>query len=116
MPSLLDAALDLLIDGAEGIWHLSAGEVVTWADFARRIASACRYDPASIRPVEGATLGWRALRPRYVPLASERGLLAPVLDRMIVRFAEEYRLRDPIYEDRLLAANDLRTPGGKEAS
>ena len=73
VPSLVDSALDLMIDGEEGIWHLSDGVATTWAGFAVRIADACGYDCGRIRAVPGETLGWRAPRPRYAPLASARG-------------------------------------------
>lgn len=90
VPALVDTALDLLIDGVEGIWHLSSGEAVSWAEFGRRIASACNYDPDLIRPVRGADLRWRAPRPRYAPLASERSPLSLILDDTIARFAWEH--------------------------
>ena len=89
VPTLVDTALDLLIDGVEGIWHLSRGEAVNWAEFARRIALACDYDPDLIRPVPGADLHWRAPRPRYAPLASERSPLPVTLGDAIARFARE---------------------------
>ncbi|MHA6722383.1 sugar nucleotide-binding protein [Sphingomonas sp. RS2018] len=93
VPSLVDTALDLLIDGAEGIWHLSDGEPTTWADFARRIARACGHDPDRVHGMPGATLGWRAPRPRFVPLATVRGSSLPSLDENIARFAEVVRTR-----------------------
>lgn len=89
VPALVDAALDLLIDGVEGIWHLSGGEAVSWAEFGRRIALACGHDPALIRPVAGVDVHGPAPRPRYAPLASERGPLAATLDDAISRFARE---------------------------
>lgn len=89
VPALVDTALDLLIDGVDGIWHLSGGEAVSWAAFGRRIALACDHDPDLIRPVPGSDLAWRAPRPRYVPLASERGPLPAMLGEAIARFARE---------------------------
>jgi dTDP-4-dehydrorhamnose reductase len=38
VPDLVEATLDLLIDGEQGIWHLSNGGAITWADLARRVA------------------------------------------------------------------------------
>lgn len=107
VPFLVDAALDLLIDGEEGIWHLSSGVAISWADFARRIAVTCGYDPRLIRCVEGAMLGWRAPRPRHVILGSERGHLPAVLDEAIARFASDRLEFDfdvlPIRQDQKLA-------------
>jgi dTDP-4-dehydrorhamnose reductase len=90
VPALVDTALDLLIDDMEGIWHLSSGEAVSWAEFGRRVAAACDHDPDLIRPVPSVDLRWRAPRPRYAPLASERSPLSVTLDDMIERFAREH--------------------------
>lgn len=90
VPGLVDAALDLLIDGTEGIWHLSGGEAVSWAEFATRIARACGHDPSRIKPVPGASLGWRAPRPLYTASDTEKGATAGALDAGIARFAHAY--------------------------
>lgn len=87
VPHLVDAALDLLIDGASGVWHLSSGEAVTWAGFARRLAEACRLDPGGVEARPGEAFGWRAPRPAFSALASERGVLMPPLAAAIDRFA-----------------------------
>ena len=92
VPALVEASLDLLIDRAEGIWHLSGGEAVSWAGFAVRIAQACGLDPGLIDAVPGATLGWLAPRPRQAALASERGALPVSLDAAIEQFAHDRRL------------------------
>jgi dTDP-4-dehydrorhamnose reductase len=89
VPHLVDATLDLAIDGATGIWHLTNGEALDWAEFGRRIARACHLDEKLIQPVRAAELGFQALRPAYAPLASTRGTLLPSLDEAIERFAHE---------------------------
>ncbi|HEY3811855.1 MAG TPA: family 1 glycosylhydrolase [Caulobacteraceae bacterium] len=48
-PDLVDAALDLLIDGASGRWRLAGPEQLTWAGFARMLAEAAGHDPALVR-------------------------------------------------------------------
>ncbi|MEG3088287.1 family 1 glycosylhydrolase [Sphingomonas sp. PB4P5] len=90
VPALVDAALDLLIDGAAGIWHLAGDEAVSWAQFATRIAQACGHDAGLIDAVEGATLGWPAPRPLNAALASERGAPAGTLAAGIADFAHHY--------------------------
>jgi len=87
VPDLCNASLDLLIDGAGGLWHLSNGEALSWAQFASRLAEACGLDPALVEAVPGETLGWRAPRPRACSLASSRGRLMPTLASAIERFA-----------------------------
>ena len=79
LPDLVHAALDLLVDGETGIWHLTHADAVTWEEFARRLAAAAGL-PNPVLTV---------LRPkerRNTALASERGRLMPPLDRAITRF------------------------------
>ncbi|MBW8910852.1 MAG: NAD(P)-dependent oxidoreductase [Sphingomonas sp.] len=87
VPDLCSALLDLVIDGATGIWHLSNGEGVSWADFARRLAIACGLAPERVQGAPGATLDWKARRPAATILRSERGALMPPLQSAIERFA-----------------------------
>jgi dTDP-4-dehydrorhamnose reductase len=93
VPALVDAALDLLIDGEDGIWHLSGSESLDWATFARRIAGTMSYDPAMIDAVAGDTLDWHARRPRNAALGSERHVPLGHLDAQLVDFAARYQDR-----------------------
>jgi dTDP-4-dehydrorhamnose reductase len=86
VPDLVDASLDLLVDGERGVWHLSNGGAVTWADFARLLAQESGYDPSLIKGQPGRLLGLRARRPTYSALASERGTLLPRLEDAVTRF------------------------------
>jgi len=87
VPDLCSALLDLVIDGADGIWHLSNGEALSWAEFARRLAGRLDLDAALIDARPGSELGWIAPRPSFAGLASERGALLPPLDQAIGEFA-----------------------------
>jgi dTDP-4-dehydrorhamnose reductase len=89
VPQLCNAVLDLLIDGGEGIWHLTNGDAASWADFARQIARACALDDRLIDGVPAATLGWAASRPPYSPMVSERAVLLPPLDEAVTHFASQ---------------------------
>lgn len=95
VPDLCRAALDLLIDGENGIWHLTNGEAVSWFEFARRIAEAAGYDAKLITAIPASQAGWAAPRPAACPLISTRGQLMPTLDSAIHRFAELYRACPP---------------------
>jgi dTDP-4-dehydrorhamnose reductase len=86
VPDLVQASLDLLVDGEAGIWHLANQGAVTWAELATLAAEAARLDTALIQPVPGATLGQCAARPRYSALASERGMIMPPLDDALQRY------------------------------
>lgn len=89
VPDLCNAVLDLVIDGEQGIWHLSNGEGVTWLDFARAIAAACGHNPDLIVAACASQLGWRAQRPANSTLLSERGSHLPSLGSAIARFARD---------------------------
>ena len=87
VPDLVDAVLDLVIDGEAGLWHLANAGAVSWADFAGGLARALRLDDRLILPVASADMGWAARRPRHSALASERGALLPPLPDAIARYA-----------------------------
>jgi dTDP-4-dehydrorhamnose reductase len=94
VPALVDAALDLLIDGTEGLCHLAGADPVSWATFARRVAEAVGLDEKLIDGVPGASLGWTAARPLQVGLASERCAMLGSLDNSIRRFADDFGRRN----------------------
>ena len=86
-PDLVDAALDLLIDGETGLWHLAnASAGLSWAAFARLLARAAGLNEALVRDTLGADLGWTAARPAYSALASARGRVMPSLEDAVSRF------------------------------
>ena len=86
VPDLVNASLDLLIDGERGIWHLANDGAVTWADFARVAAEQAGLDANLVKACSGDELCRPARRPRYSALSSERGRLMPPLDDAIRRF------------------------------
>ena len=88
VPHLCNTVLDLLIDGAEGIWHLANDEALSWADFAVRVAEATGLDTSLIDAVPGESLGWKARRPANAALASERGVVMPSFARALEAFAQ----------------------------
>jgi dTDP-4-dehydrorhamnose reductase len=86
VPDLVHAALDLLIDGERGVWHVANAGALTWADFARCVATAAGYNPAHVDAQSSMAVGWTAPRPRYSVLGSERGTLLPTLDDALARY------------------------------
>lgn len=88
VPDLVDAMLDLLIDGEAGVWHLSNPGGASWADFARQVALQAGFSPSAIADVRGPGLGQSAPRPADVTLTSSRGILLPSLEDAVRRFAE----------------------------
>lgn len=86
IPDLVHAALDLLIDGERGIWHLTNRGETSWAEFARMAAKRGGISDHGIIEVSTDELRFAARRPAYSALASERAMLLPRLDCAIHRF------------------------------
>ena len=89
LPDLVDACLDLLIDGAAGIWHLANPGTMTWDTLIRRAAALAGLDERRVRGVATRTLGLAARRPAYRALGSERAQLLPTLDHALARYPQE---------------------------
>ncbi len=87
VPDLVRNTLDLVIDGATGIWHLVNNGSATWYEFGRLIARASALDPALIEGLPAGAMGWRAVRPARVPMRSLNGSIMPDLDHAIHRFS-----------------------------
>ena len=86
VPDLVGASLDLLIDRESGIWHLSNGDAVTWAEFAERAARAAGVDSRGLHTCHDQLRRLSARRPRYSALGSVRAFAMPRLDDALVRY------------------------------
>lgn len=73
VPQLVNRVLDLAIDDETGVWHLANNDAVSWYDFARLVATACRLDVELIVEASGADLAQAAARPAKAALTSMRG-------------------------------------------
>jgi dTDP-4-dehydrorhamnose reductase len=98
VPDLVHASLDLLIDGAAGIWHLTNGQSMTWMDLILKAAEKAGIDASSLVPRRGDQLGYIAPRPSYSALLSERAILLPPFDDAIDRYLQ--MLKDDAVEVR----------------
>jgi dTDP-4-dehydrorhamnose reductase len=74
-----------LIDRACGIWHLSNGDAVSWAELALLAARASGLDERLVQVCRTADLNLTAPRPKYSVLGSQRALLMPRLDDALNR-------------------------------
>lgn len=92
VPDLVNASLDLLIDGESGLWHLANSGESSWADLARFAAKQAGFDTAQIEGCPMQALKLVALRPTYSVLGSERGMLLPSLDNAIARYFHESKV------------------------
>jgi dTDP-4-dehydrorhamnose reductase len=86
VPDLVDACLDLLIDEANGIWHLANDGIVSWYELAKAVADRDHLEPSLIEPVPVALLDLKAKRPLFSGLSSNRGISMPSLDHALTRF------------------------------
>jgi len=91
VPDLVNGALDLLIDGESGLWHLANAGVTSWASFARDVARAANVDTETLVAVPARKMSWPAKRPRYSALGSERGPILATLEDALERFVSARR-------------------------
>ena len=96
VPDLVHTALDLLIDGEKGIWHLANEGAVSWSDFALHIAARAGVSSDLIRSVPASDLGLRARRPLNSALTSERGTLLPSFSDALERWCKSMRVHELI--------------------
>jgi dTDP-4-dehydrorhamnose reductase len=89
VPDLVNATLDLLLDGESRLWHLANRGTATWYDFACEAAEACGEHADLIDRVSAADLGWPAARPSYSALASVRGGVMRPRGEALAAFAEQ---------------------------
>lgn len=82
VPDLVNTTLDLLIDRANGIWHLTNQGTASWHELALHVAHAAGISTAGVIETTGEGA-------RLTALSSERGLLLPPLDSAIARFIQE---------------------------
>ncbi len=89
VPDLVHAALDLLVDGERGIWHLANRGSTSWSSLACMAAEVAGLETRLIRAVSGTSLGQLAERPRFSALDSARGNLMPTLQSGLERYMTE---------------------------
>jgi dTDP-4-dehydrorhamnose reductase len=82
VPDLAHAALDLMMDGESGVWHLANQGVISWHELASRVAHAAGLDAVSLAKLDDD-------KRRVTALSSERGLILPSLDSAIERFMRD---------------------------
>jgi dTDP-4-dehydrorhamnose reductase len=84
-PDLVQTVLDLLVDDAEGVWHVASGGAVSWAEFARLVARAAGIDEGRVVGAPGVELLVTAVRPAMSALVSLRHRLMPSLESAVAR-------------------------------
>lgn len=92
VPDLVNACLDLLIDGEFGIWNITNPCEVSWADFAIQAANILGYDSRLVVPLASKKMNFLARRPSYSALGSNRGIFLPTLEDGLHKFQHQYQL------------------------
>jgi len=82
VPDLVHAALDLLMDGEQGIWHLTNQGMTSWCELAERVAAGAGL-PWRTKPGTVGTLE------RNTALSSERGSILPTLESALSRYFQD---------------------------
>ncbi|RYY17266.1 MAG: SDR family oxidoreductase [Cytophagaceae bacterium] len=92
VPDLVNGSLDLLLDRARGLWHLTNEGTYSWVELARLALRVAGLDEACVVPRSAASLGWVARRPRYSALGSEHGRLLPTVESGLHRHLADEQL------------------------
>lgn len=86
VPDLVHTCLDLLIDRKTGIWHLTNGKALTWANLALKASEMAGIDAGTLHARPQREMNCQAPRPSYGALHSDRGMLLPSLDDALSRY------------------------------
>ena len=87
VPDLCHAALDLLIDGETGLWHLANDGELSWYEFARRVAERGGYDSELVVAEDGP----EALS---TALTSKRGQMLRSFDSALEDFLRQVTIEE----------------------
>ncbi|HYG24330.1 MAG TPA: sugar nucleotide-binding protein [Verrucomicrobiae bacterium] len=91
LPDLVNATLDLLIDGERGIWHLANDGATTWHNFLLHAAELGGVSAAGLEPLRLDDADFLAARPRSSVLRSNRGSLLPPWEKALERYFSDRR-------------------------
>lgn len=92
VPDLVNTSLDLLIDDEKQVWHLSNDGDITWSDLAKEVAGRAGYSKHLLNGQPLHLMNWKAPRPVYSVLKSEKGVFMPSLDNALHRYFEEKKV------------------------
>ena len=95
VPDLVNASLDLLIDGEHGIWHLANRGEASLYQLVKDAAVLAEVKAETLRAVSRETVQRAVLRPACRALGSERGEHLPSLADALARYAVEFRATLP---------------------
>jgi dTDP-4-dehydrorhamnose reductase len=88
VPDLVNVCLDLMIDRERGVWHLTNGHALTWAELAGKAAQHAGVDCSLLGAQPAAACNYVAARPPYTALHTNRAVLLPTLDNALARYLQ----------------------------
>jgi dTDP-4-dehydrorhamnose reductase len=88
VPDLVHACLDLIVDRECGVWHLTNGVPVTWAQLAAKAADQAGVDCSRLEAQSAAQCNYVAARPTYTAMHTNRAVLLPTLDSALGRYVQ----------------------------
>jgi dTDP-4-dehydrorhamnose reductase len=103
IPDLVNACLDLLVDGESGIWHLANQNAISWAGLAERVADIVGVSSRSLEKSAIEEMQYAARRPAFSVLGSAKALLLPPLEDALRRFVDHCEFRQALAENNLAA-------------
>ena len=86
VPDLVNSALDLFIDEETGIWHITNDGIISWAEFAKLVAERGGFSMNKVQARKSAEMSFKARRPLFSALQSNKGLKLPSLEDAIERY------------------------------
>jgi dTDP-4-dehydrorhamnose reductase len=88
LPDLAHECLNILLDDENGIFHLTNGGAVSWAEFAHMIAEKAGLDRSLIQAVPIKRMESKVQIPNYSALKSEKGIRLPSFEDALQRYFE----------------------------
>jgi dTDP-4-dehydrorhamnose reductase len=98
VPDLVNVSLDLLVDNEKGIWHVTNNGQISWSGLARNVSAKAGLDTDLIDDQPSVLLNWKAPRPKFSVLKSQKGIVLPSIENALMRYLEERKLFSMILE------------------
>lgn len=86
LPDLVNALLDLFLDGEYGIWHLANQGEVSWAEFEKLEARQAGPNLSLLEECPSEEMDYLAPRPWYSAPTSQRGIQLPPLEEAVADY------------------------------
>jgi dTDP-4-dehydrorhamnose reductase len=96
LPDLVNAALDLLMDGECGVWHLANTGAVSWHEFAAMIAGRAGLADDFLNAAIETASDAGATYPAYSVLGTEKAVVMPSLENALDRYFDEAPTSNPV--------------------